>query len=137
MLKTDFKAEPREFRLKDYVCRDHGTISLIPEDERTHEFVTFRTASGRECDFSATPWGFYLGPSLNSRLKNEGFRSALMSNADGQLYVVAIEEDRIDAFQTYLDHNDAKVVCWLDEWEDGDKLTIESDHGSEAKRATP
>lgn len=114
MLKTEFKAEPREFRLKDYLCRDHGTITLVPEDDRTHELVTFRTASGRECDFSATLWGFYLGPSLNSRLKNEGFRSALMTNGQGQVYVVAIEEDRMEQFEAYMKQNEARVVLWLD-----------------------
>ena len=119
MLTTDFKAEPREFTLKDYRCRDHGTISLIPSGEKTHEFVTFVTESGRRCDFSATGWGFYLGPSLNSRLKTEGFCSALMSNPDGQLYVVAVEEDRMDAFGAYLEENGSKVVCWLDEWSGG------------------
>jgi len=116
MLKADLKAEPREFRLKDTLCRDHGTISLVPQDDRTHEFITLETPSGKQCDVSFTPWGFYLGPSLNSRLASEGFRSALMMNAGNQLYVVAVEEDRIEQFQSYLEANESKVICWLDQW---------------------
>ena len=136
MLKTDFKAEPREFRLKDYVCRDHGTITLVPEDDRTHEFVTFRTASGRECDFSATPWGYYLGPSLNSRLKDEGFRSALMTNGQGQVYVVAIEEDRMEQFEAYLKHNEARVVLWLDSMSGEQALSLSANAGADVSGAS-
>ena len=111
-MKIDLKSQPREFEFKDIKIKDYGKIML---DD--NEMVSFVTKSGRECDFTAKDWGFYIGPSLNSRLKKEGFKAALVINEQGQIYVHAVEEDKMDAFNKYLKANqDNKVLCWLDEW---------------------
>jgi len=79
--------------------------------------VSFVTESGCECDFSAKEWGFYLGPSLNSRLKKEGFKTALVVNESGQIYVHAVEKNKICEFRKYLETNqNNRIICWLDEW---------------------
>ncbi|MFQ5651438.1 MAG: hypothetical protein ACE5IY_16000 [bacterium] len=110
-MKTEFLDTPRVFTVKGFDIYDRGKIHLEPQ-----EMVTFRTASGRECDFTATSWGFYLAPSLNSRLRKQGFKTALVTNEHNQLFVNAVEEDKIEAFESYLQANQNKIICWLDEW---------------------
>lgn len=111
-MKLGIKNDPRVFEVKGFKIKDYGKIYL---DDG--EMVSFVTKSGRECDFAAKEWGFYVGPSVNSRLKKEGFKVALVLNNLGQLYVNAVEEDKIDEFKKYLKTNqDNKIVCWLDEW---------------------
>jgi len=111
-MKTDIKKDPRVFEVKGHKVKDYGKIFL---DDG--EMVSFVTKSGKECDFAAREWGFYLGPSLNSRLKNEGFKTALTLNEKGQLYVLAVEKEKMPTFLEYTKQNqDIKVLTWLDEW---------------------
>ncbi len=111
-MKAKFKKKPRIFEAKGVKIKDCGIIYLGKD-----EMISFATKSGRKCDFTAKKWGFYLGPSVNSRLRNEGFKVALVLNENGQLYINAIEKDKIKLFKKYLKTNqNNKVVCWLDEW---------------------
>jgi hypothetical protein len=111
-MRTDLKSVPRVFSVKGHPVKDYGKIYLDAA-----EMVSFVTPSGRECDFAAREWGFYLGPSLNSRLKGEGFKVALALNEQNQLYALAVESDRLDEFKAYLTANqEIKVLTWLDEW---------------------
>ena len=111
-MKTKLKEEPRIFEVKGIKIKDYGKIYL-----EGGEMVSFVTKSGKECDFAAKDWGFYLGPSVNSRLKKEGFKVALVFNEKGQLYIHAVEHDKISLFKTYLKTNqNNKVICWIDEW---------------------
>ena len=111
-MKTAFKDRPRVFAVKGHAVKDLGKIILEPG-----EMVSFVTPSGKECDFTAKKWGFYLGPSLNSRLKKEGFKAALAVNEKGQLYVLAVEPEKMHLFKRYLTANqEIKVLTWLDEW---------------------
>jgi hypothetical protein len=116
VLTNNLKPEPRRFQLGDYQCLDHGSLVLAPPDEHTNEIVTLRNADGRGCEVAATSWGFYLGPSLNARLEREGFRAALMVNPRGQVYLVAVDLARQEAFQRYLSGNGARVLVWVDDW---------------------
>jgi hypothetical protein len=110
-MRTDLKINPRVFEVKGVKIKDFGKIYL---DD--NEMVSFVTKSNRECDFTAKDWGFYLGPSLNSRLQKEGFKVALVLNEKGQLYINAVEKDKIKLFEEYLKENqDSRVICWLDE----------------------
>ncbi len=116
-MQTKFLDLPRIFSVKGFQIYDYGKIQLEPQ-----EMVSFQTPSGRECDFTAASWGFYLGPSVNSRLKKEGFKVALVLNEANQLYVNAVETDKIEEFKAYLKTNqNNKILCWLDEWLSGEK----------------
>lgn len=113
-MKTKFRKTPRVFEVKGHKVRDYGKIYL---DDG--EMISFVTKSGKECDFAAKEWGFYLGPSVNSRLVKEGFKVALVVNEQGQLYVHAVEKGKIKDFKKYLKTNqNNKIICWLDEWID-------------------
>lgn len=111
-MKTKINEAPRIFNCKETSIKDYGKIFLD-----NAEMVSFVTKSGKECDFTAYDWGFYLGPSLNSRLKKEGFKTALVINEQGQIYINAVENEKIDEFKKYLQTNqDSRILCWLDEW---------------------
>lgn len=102
---------PRVFSVSGGEIRDCGKVELEPG-----EMVSLRTASGKECDIVATEWGYYLGPSLNARLKEQGFRSALVVNKLGKIYVYAIEKEKMAELEKYLAEQGTRVVMWLDEW---------------------
>lgn len=110
-MKTEFPDNPRVFMVGGIEVHDTGKIYLEP-----NEMVSFKTPAGNECDFTATPWGFYLAPSINSRLKREGFKTALVINGKNKLFVNAIEADKMELFNSYLKTNNSRVLCWLDEW---------------------
>lgn len=102
--------KPRTFEVGNIVINDYGKIALKPWD-----MIAVMTENGRECDISATDWGFYLGSSLNSRMRKEGFKVALVKNPYGKVFVNAVEEDKIYLFEKYLVEQKSTVVMWLDE----------------------
>lgn len=115
-LKFKLLDVPREFFVNGFKTIDHGKVELVADDAKTNEFISFKTQSGKECDFYATSWGFYLGPSLNSRLVNQGFKVGLTVNENNQIYSVAVENEKIDQFMDYLKVNNTKLICWLSDW---------------------
>jgi hypothetical protein len=106
---------PREFTVGPYSIEDHGKVVLSPI-----EMVSL-VANGSECDVTRHEWGYYLGSSVNDRLANEGFKSALVMNPDGKVFINVVERDKIDAFASYLDENDSTVLCWLDELDESNE----------------
>jgi hypothetical protein len=113
-MKLEIKDPPREFDGSGARIKDFGKVHLAAD-----EMVSMVTASGKECDFAAKEWGFYLAPSLNARLRNQGFKVALVRNQQGKLFLNAVEEDKLELFQKYLKTGqDSEVLCWLDEWRD-------------------
>ena len=110
-MKLKLLDKVREFVVKGVTIKDQGKIYL---DE--NELVSFVTKSGKEYDFVAKEWGFYASPSLNDRLVREGFRSAIVMNKNNQIYLMVIEEERIDDFERYINENthEQKVISWLE-----------------------
>ena len=110
-MKVLIKNTPREFEVSNITLKDYGKIEL-----QANEMISFKTLSGKEYDFVAKEWGFYATPSINSRLKNEGFKTALVVNENNQLYIMAVEKEKIEEFKKYLRDDNQKLICWLDEW---------------------
>ncbi|NOX15393.1 MAG: hypothetical protein GXP61_05135 [Epsilonproteobacteria bacterium] len=111
-MNLDLKDEPRIFGVKGHEVKDFGKIYLDSD-----EMVSFKTKSNKEYDFTAKEWGFYASPSVNSRLKNEGFKTALVVNENNQIYIMVVEKDKIKEFKRYLKENqDNRIICWLDEF---------------------
>jgi len=116
-MKVLIRDEPRVFSTQGFECRDMGKIVL-----GAGEMLSMQTEAGRECDFSATSWGFYVCPSVNARLKNQGFKTALVINEHHRLFVNVVEIDKISDFKSYLKTNqNSRILCWLDEWLDEDR----------------
>ncbi len=110
-METQFNNPPRTFSVNNIEIQDNGKIIL-----QSNEMISLKKISGRECDVTATSWGYYLGPSLNARLKRQGFKTALVLNELGNLYVNAVEPDKMSEFHNYLTDNNSRILCWLDEW---------------------
>jgi len=112
-MKIEEKNPPRVFTVgsqHDIDIHDCGEVRL-----EVNEQVTFVTPDGKNYDFARKEWGYYATPSINGRLKNEGFKTALVANEQGRIYIMAVENDKVDAFESYCDKEGQTVVKWLDE----------------------
>lgn len=112
-MKTDFKDTPREFRVGadgQITIRDCGKVFLDPDEQ-----VTFTTPQGAEYDVVRKDWGYYATPSVNDRLKRFNFKTALVRNSKGQVYIMIVEKDRLSAFEAYLAAEKNYLLQWLDE----------------------
>jgi hypothetical protein len=111
-MKLEFAAEPRQFDINGVRCSDWGAICLDPD-----ELLSLRSPQGKDFDITAKSWGYYMGPSLNGRLHRQGYKTALVVNEFNKLFVMVVDETRIDEFKTYLKTDqDNRILCWLDEW---------------------
>jgi len=132
-MRADFREEPRRFRVGkklDIEIKDFGKLALAPD-----EMISFVTDLGRHYDVTRKVWGFYATPSLNSRLKMEGFKSALVRNDQGRCYVMLVECEQMKEFQTYLAEENNEVVEWLDERQPCVSEVKNDDSDSKAHRA--
>lgn len=112
-MKTSFLDVPRLFTptaSSDQVIEDWGKIFLP-----LNSMVSFVTESGKEYDVCAKSWGFYATPSINARLKNQGFKTALVKNAQGRLYVMLVEQEKLESFADFLKDENEVVEEWFDE----------------------
>lgn len=111
-MKLDLYSAPRVFGVKGHEILDLGKVQLAP-----NEMLSFQTKTNAEYDFVAKEWGFYASPSINSRLKKEGFKTALVMNEINNIYIMVVEENKLELFKIYLKENqNNRVICWLDDW---------------------
>ena len=110
-MKSEIKKTPREFNVNGEIIKDYGKIIL-----EANEMISYKTLSGKEFDFVVKDWGFYAIPSANKRLINEGFRTALVVNDCNDIYVMVVENNKLDEFKSYLEKEKQKKICWIDEW---------------------
>ncbi len=89
---------------------DCGRIYLEPDEQ-----VTFVTQAGKEHDFVAKNWGFYATPSINGRLADQGFKTALVKDSFGKYYIMVADPDEMTDFKTYLKIERHEIAEWLDE----------------------
>jgi hypothetical protein len=105
------KSPPRVFQPAPGIAiSDCGDLELQSDEQ-----ITMVTTAGKRMDVAAKEFGFYATPSINGRLKNEGFKTALVRNHHGQIYIMVVDQDRISAFETYCIAEDQTVLEWLDE----------------------
>lgn len=99
---------PRKFETSSIGISHCANIELSPDEQ-----VTFVTDSGREYDVMRKSWGYFATPSVNSRLKNFGFKTALIKDKSGKLFVCLVEKDRENEFHVYLQKDQSRIECWL------------------------
>ena len=112
-MKYFFKKIPRIFKvglLDNILIKDFGEIDL-GEDEQ----ITFLHVNNSRFDFAKKDWGFYATPSINGRLKNEGFKTALVKNGNGKIYIMAVHKTKQKSFKSYCERESQTVLDWLDE----------------------
>lgn len=105
---------PRVFQVgldKSSSISDCGRVYLEPNEQ-----ITFVTATGKEHDFAAKTWGFYATPSINGRLADQGFKTALVKNSFGKCYVMVVDVERLEEFEKYLNDDKQEVIEWFDEY---------------------
>ena len=112
-MKFNKKRTPREFRVglgDQIVIKDCGNVHLKPDEQ-----ITFITSDGKEYDVARKDWGFYATPSMNGRLTNQGFKTALVKNDNGMYYIMLVDKNKITLFENYLSQEKNYLVKWLDE----------------------
>jgi len=112
-MRIDPRNPPRKYRCgtNDAVeISDCGRLRLEPDEQ-----ITFVSASGKEHDFTAKSWGFYATPSVNGRLAAQGFKTALVRNHQGRVYVMVVEREKLNEFLDYLRREREEIEEWLDE----------------------
>jgi hypothetical protein len=108
IMKIKISKKPRIFTIKDIQIKDYGKIKLD-----TNEMISFITESGKEYDFVAKDWGFYMTPSINGRLKREGFKIAIVKNEAGKIYIMAVEKEKKVQFKKYCSNQKQKILNWI------------------------
>ena len=113
--KVRFKKNivPRPFAVgikKKLTIKDMGTVYLAPNEQ-----LTFITENKNRYDVARKNWGFYATPSINSRLKKEGFKTALVRNSLNRIFVMIVEKKRMSIFKKYLSAENCDLLAWLDE----------------------
>jgi hypothetical protein len=112
-MKFDVHATPRQFSPHPGVSLSDMGDLYLSEDEQ----VTIRLAPDRGNDIVRKPWGFYLTNSLNGSLRRQALKTALVRNRSTQrLYVLLVDEHRLDDFTAYLGQFGMELVHWLDQW---------------------
>lgn len=112
-MKFNIHEIPREFKVgenKQITLKDMGQIHLESDEQ-----VTFITSEKNEYDVCRKEWGFYATPSINDRLKRFGFKTALVKNTKGQVFVMLVDANKTDKFFQYLNSELNELICWLDE----------------------
>ena len=114
-MKLELKNPPRVFAVgkrKHINISDCGNIHLDPDEQ-----VTFVNEKGQECDVVAKSWGYYITPSINSRLLKQGYKTAITRNSQGRLYVKVVDKDCVKEFEEYIRSENSEIIEWLDERE--------------------
>ncbi|MEM7198086.1 MAG: hypothetical protein AAF352_06940, partial [Pseudomonadota bacterium] len=93
-MKQRLKNPPRIFTVgknNEIKVSDLGKITLAPD-----EMVTFDRDGCFDYNLCRKSWGYYATPSINHRLKAEGFYTALARSQQGHQYLWLIENDKMD-----------------------------------------
>ena len=89
------------------IVSDVGEISL-----KNNEHLTINVLNKKN-EICAMNWGFYATSSINSRLKKEGFITALTKNSFNKLFVMIVHVKKRKQFSKYCKKEKIKVVKWL------------------------
>jgi hypothetical protein len=109
-MRFESKSPARQYQIEGITLHDCGTMRLGVDEQ-----ITFATESGAEYDVARKDWGFYATPSLNGRLGRFGLRPALAANANGKFFILLLERGREDHLNRYLQQQQMRVICWLDD----------------------
>ena len=80
-----------------------------------NEMVTFIDKRKMSYDVTKKNWGYYATPSINGRLKNNKFKTALVSNEQGKIFIMLVEKNNINKFKLYCKNEKQKIIIWLDD----------------------
>ena len=78
-----------------------------------NELITFKSKENKEYDFVSKEWGYYATPSINKRLKKNGYKAALMKNKNADTFVVIVEIKKIKLWEKYNEEEEQIFVKWI------------------------
>ena len=110
-MKFDLKNIPRIFAVgKDLLIKikDYGRIFMEPNEQ-----ITLCFNKAQDLDIVSKEWGFYATPSINYRLVEQGFKTALVKNKQDRYYVMVVSVNKMDVFYEYCLSEQQDVVSWL------------------------
>ena len=125
---------PRRFPVgqhSDISIQDCGEVELEPD-----ELVTLGTESGLRHDVCRKDFGFYITQSLNHRVRQNGFRAALMKNDSNRYYIVLVEIGKEDKFDRYLRMERNELVSWMDNDVDLNSFSVFKENIRQNKNST-
>lgn len=107
-MKIEEVDPPRKYQVRSVEISHCANIQL-----KSDELVTFTTCSGKQYDVMKKSWGFFATPSINDRLKNFGYKTALIKDSNGKRFVCLIEEEMVEEFCNYVKHDRGTIEGWL------------------------
>ena len=105
-----FKQKVRKFKVnKDLKIKDNGKIVF-----KNNEMVSI-SIKNKKNEITAKNWGFYLTPSINVRLKKNGFKCAIIKNKQNKFFVCLVIDGKkeINSCYKYLKKDQQNLVTFL------------------------
>jgi|TARA_E500000178_G_scaffold324084_1_gene350231 hypothetical protein len=110
-MKIRIKKLPRKFKIaigkKKITLTDAARIKL-----KKNEQVTFEHLNS-EYDVAKKDWGYYATPSINGRLKKNGFRTFLIENKIKKIYIFLVHKNKMKQFKKYCKDDNQKILLEL------------------------
>jgi len=103
------KKRKRKFKVGSNITIKHvANIEL-----NTNELITLKNKSS-EYDITKKSWGYYATPSINMRLRNNGFLTAIIKNKSTKnKFIVLVDKKKKILFKNYINKENIKVIKWL------------------------
>mgnify|MGYP001469613852 CR=1 FL=1 len=110
-MKIRIKKPPRKFKIaigkRKITLTDAARIKL-----KKNEQVTFEHLNS-EYDVAKKDWGYYATPSINGRLKKNGFRTFLIENKIKKIYIFLVHKNKMKQFKKYCKDDNQKILLEL------------------------
>ncbi|MDC3114692.1 class I SAM-dependent methyltransferase [Candidatus Pelagibacter sp.] len=122
-MKFNIKKKPRIFTVgfdKSFIVKDFGKIN-VDHTDKEFELLTFSNKK-KEYDFGITNWGYYATPSINGRLKNNGYQTFLVKNIYNKIYIMVVDDNKLIKFRKYIEFENQKILSRLDLFENEDEF---------------
>lgn len=105
-----FKRKIRTFRVnKSLQIKDCGEMIFF-----NNEMINIRIRNKKN-EITAKSWGFYLTPSINEKLKKNGFKCAIIKNKKNKFFfcLVINRKKEINLFNKYLKKDHQNLVTFF------------------------
>ena len=113
MVEIKISKKPRIFKVgvrKKISIMEVGFLYL-----KDNEQITIVNENKKNFDFVKKNWGYYATPSINGRLKKEGFKTALVKNKSNKYYIMVVDKKKTKIFKDYCKIENQKIIEWIDE----------------------
>tara|TARA_Y100001970_G_scaffold53704_1_gene68065 strand:- start:7462 stop:7803 length:342 start_codon:yes stop_codon:yes gene_type:complete len=110
-LKVHKKKKPRIFlvsKKNKIYLKDVGKINL-----ENNENLTITSNNKKNYEICRKDWGYYATPSINERLKKNGFKTALVKQKK-KYFILLVDKRKIRSFNNYCKIESYKIIKWLD-----------------------